>query len=163
MLAGILPPLVTPFREDGGAGPRRPSRPTSSRTPRTTWAGTSSSGRNGEAAVAGGGGEARARSRSARRHAGSRLLLAGTGLESTRATIALTRKAADAGADAALVLTPSLLQGADADEVLPPPLRGGGGGLAHAGPALFGACLYRPSLSARPWPRLWPAIPASRA
>ena len=35
------------------------------------------------------------------------MLLAGTGLESTRATIALTRRAADAGADAALVLTPS--------------------------------------------------------
>ena len=44
---------------------------------------------------------------SARRHAGRRTLLAGTGLESTAATIALTRKAADQGADAALVLTPS--------------------------------------------------------
>src|SRR6185295_20111760 len=36
-----------------------------------------------------------------------RTLLAGTGLESTRATIALTRAAADLGVDAALVLTPS--------------------------------------------------------
>lgn len=42
----------------------------------------------------------------ARRRAGNRLLLAGTGLESTAATIALTRKAAELGADAALVLTP---------------------------------------------------------
>jgi 4-hydroxy-2-oxoglutarate aldolase len=46
----------------------------------------------------------------ARAKAGSRLLLAGTGLESTRATIALTKKAADRGADAALVLTPSYYQ-----------------------------------------------------
>jgi len=44
--------------------------------------------------------------RAARKGAGSRPLLAGTGLESTHATLALTRKAADLGADAALVLTP---------------------------------------------------------
>lgn len=44
--------------------------------------------------------------RIARACAGLRPLLAGTGLESTRATIAFTRKAADAGVDAALVLTP---------------------------------------------------------
>lgn len=36
----------------------------------------------------------------------SRLLVAGTGCQSTRETIALTRRAADAGADAALVWTP---------------------------------------------------------
>jgi 4-hydroxy-2-oxoglutarate aldolase len=35
-----------------------------------------------------------------------KLMIAGTGLESTRATIALTRQAAAAGADAALVVTP---------------------------------------------------------
>ena len=35
-----------------------------------------------------------------------KLLIAGTGCESTRETIHLTRKAADAGADAALVVTP---------------------------------------------------------
>jgi 4-hydroxy-2-oxoglutarate aldolase len=35
-----------------------------------------------------------------------KLLVAGTGCESTRATIALTRRAADAGADAALAVTP---------------------------------------------------------
>jgi 4-hydroxy-2-oxoglutarate aldolase len=35
-----------------------------------------------------------------------RLLVAGTGAESTRQTIAITQKAADAGADAALVVTP---------------------------------------------------------
>lgn len=35
-----------------------------------------------------------------------KLLIAGTGCESTRETMALTRRAADAGADAALVVTP---------------------------------------------------------
>jgi 4-hydroxy-2-oxoglutarate aldolase len=44
--------------------------------------------------------------RSARARAGGRLLLVGTGLEGTAATIDLTRKAADLGADAVLVLTP---------------------------------------------------------
>ncbi len=41
----------------------------------------------------------------------SRLLLAGTGCQSTRETIALTRRAADAGADAALVFTPHYYTG----------------------------------------------------
>jgi 4-hydroxy-2-oxoglutarate aldolase len=45
--------------------------------------------------------------RATRRGARGRLVLAGTGLESTAATIALTAKAAEAGADAVLVLTPS--------------------------------------------------------
>ena len=44
--------------------------------------------------------------RATRRHANGRFVLAGTGMESTAQTIALTAKAADAGADAALVLTP---------------------------------------------------------
>jgi 4-hydroxy-2-oxoglutarate aldolase len=42
----------------------------------------------------------------ARRLSAGRMLLVGTGLESTQATVAFTRKAADLGADAALVLTP---------------------------------------------------------
>ena len=44
--------------------------------------------------------------RAARRRANGRLVLVGTGLEATAATIALTARAADAGADAVLVLTP---------------------------------------------------------
>jgi 4-hydroxy-2-oxoglutarate aldolase len=39
-----------------------------------------------------------------------RVLIAGTGRESTRATIAATRRAADAGADAVLVRTPSFFK-----------------------------------------------------
>jgi 4-hydroxy-2-oxoglutarate aldolase len=45
--------------------------------------------------------------RATRHGAGGRMVLAGAGLDSTRATIDLTRKAADAGADGALVITPS--------------------------------------------------------
>lgn len=44
--------------------------------------------------------------RAAKRRAAGKRVLAGTGVESTRATIALTRRCADAGADGVLVLTP---------------------------------------------------------
>ena len=47
-----------------------------------------------------------------------RLVLAGTGLESTRETIRLTNKAARLGADAALVLTPSFYNGQMNNEAL---------------------------------------------
>jgi 4-hydroxy-2-oxoglutarate aldolase len=103
-LRGILPPLVTPFLADGSldlAG----FQANLEQYAAEDLCGYLVLGSNGEAgsleedeklALVG----------AARRHAGSRLLLAGTGLESTRATIALTRKVADLGADAALVLTP---------------------------------------------------------
>lgn len=44
--------------------------------------------------------------RAVRRGANGRLVLVGTGMEATAATIALTARAADAGADAVLILTP---------------------------------------------------------
>lgn len=103
-LQGIIPPLVTPFRPDGELDiPAFEANLDS-------YAGEDLGGylvlgSNGEAASLEEE-EKLALVRAARRRSGSRLLLAGTGLESTRATIALTRKAADAGADAVLVLTP---------------------------------------------------------
>ena len=47
-----------------------------------------------------------------------RIMLAGTGCESTRETVALTRWAADAGADFALVITPAYYKRAMRPEVL---------------------------------------------
>jgi 4-hydroxy-2-oxoglutarate aldolase len=103
-LQGIVPPLVTPFRDDGrldlGAFERNLEAYADH-----DLAGYVVLGSNGEAqsleeeeklALLG----------VARAQTGSRFLVAGTGLESTRSTIALTKKAADRGADAALVLTP---------------------------------------------------------
>ncbi len=49
---------------------------------------------------------------------GERLLVAGTGAESTRATLRLTRAAADAGADAVLVMPPAFYKGAMTPEAL---------------------------------------------
>jgi len=105
VLRGILPPLVTPFRSDGAldtAGFEANLEIYATQD----LGGVLVLGSNGEAASLD---EAEKLSlvRIARARTGSRPLLVGTGLESTRATIALTRKAADLGADAALVLTPS--------------------------------------------------------
>ncbi len=103
-LRGIVPPLVTPFLADGDLDLA------SFEANLESYAGEDLGGyvvlgSNGEAASLEED-EKLALIRAARRRAGPRLLLVGTGLESTRATIAFTRKAADAGADAGLVLTP---------------------------------------------------------
>ena len=103
-LRGVLPPLVTPFHADGGLDLEAFCAGLEALAAHD-FAGFLVLGSNGEAAsldedeklllVA-----------AARRAVPGRFLLVGTGLESTRGTIALTRKVADLGADAALVLTP---------------------------------------------------------
>jgi dihydrodipicolinate synthase/N-acetylneuraminate lyase len=103
-LAGILPPLVTPFRGDGGVDLAAFEANLESYSS-FDLGGYLVLGSNGEAAALEEE-EKLSLVRSARRLSGSRLLLAGTGLESTRSTIAFTRRVADLGADAALVLTP---------------------------------------------------------
>ena len=105
MLRGVLPPLVTPFHPDGALDLASFEANLESYAVEDL-AGYVVLGSNGEAASLEED-EKLALLRAARRRAGSRLVIAGTGLESTRATIAFTAKAADTGADAALVLTPS--------------------------------------------------------
>jgi dihydrodipicolinate synthase/N-acetylneuraminate lyase len=104
MLKGILPPLVTPFREDGALD-LRAFEANLERYAEQDLGGYLVLGSNGEAASLDEP-EKLALIAATRKRAGRRTVLAGTGLESTAATIALTRKAADQGADAALVLTP---------------------------------------------------------
>jgi len=108
-LRGVVPPLVTPFHADGGLDLEAFAASLEALAVHD-FAGFLVLGSNGEAAsldedeklllVA-----------AARRAVPGRFLLVGTGLESTRGTIALTRKAADLGADAALVLTPCYYKG----------------------------------------------------
>jgi 4-hydroxy-2-oxoglutarate aldolase len=105
VLRGVLPPLVTPFRPDGTLDLAAFEANLESYAAEDL-AGYVILGSNGESASLEED-EKLALLRAARRRSGPRLVIAGTGLESTRATIALTRKAADTGADAALVLTPS--------------------------------------------------------
>ncbi len=103
-LRGILPPVVTPFAGDGGLDLAAFERNLEAYAA-ADLAGVLVLGSNGEAGVLDDE-ERRALVRAARRRVSGRTLLVGTGLESTRATIALTRAVADLGADAVLVLTP---------------------------------------------------------
>jgi 4-hydroxy-2-oxoglutarate aldolase len=103
-LEGVIPPLVTPFRDDGTLDLAAFEANLESAAG-DDLGGLLVLGSNGEAGSLEEA-EKLVLVRMARAQAGRRPLLAGTGLESTRATIAFTQKAADAGADAALVLTP---------------------------------------------------------
>jgi 4-hydroxy-2-oxoglutarate aldolase len=103
-LKGVVPPLVTPFLPDGGLD-LASFESNLEALSAFDLAGYLVMGSNGEASSLEED-EKLALVRAARKHANGRLVLAGTGLESTRATVAFTRKAADAGAEMALVLTP---------------------------------------------------------
>jgi len=104
LLRGVLPPLVTPFLPDGrlDLGSFEANLDSFSRFDLGGYLVLGSNGEAGSVEDE----EKLALVRAARAKAGGRTLLVGTGLESTRATIALTRRAADLGADAVLVLTP---------------------------------------------------------
>lgn len=104
-LRGVFPPLVTPFREDGAVDLSAFERNLEVYQ-QADLEGCLVLGSNGEAGSLERD-EKLSLIKAARKGTPGRTLLAGTGLESTRATIELTRAAADLGADAALVLTPS--------------------------------------------------------
>ena len=107
--AGIHTPIATPFRDDGTVDERALAANVA-RWMTTPLTGLVVLGSNGEATSLD---EAEADRVVEIVRAGvpaSRPLIAGTGRESTRATIAATRRAAAAGADAALVRTPSFFK-----------------------------------------------------
>ena len=107
--AGIYTPISTPFRDDGTVDERALAANVS-RWMTTPLTGLVVLGSNGEAASLE---DAEADRVVEIVRAGvpsSRPLIAGTGRESTRATIAATCRAAAAGADAALVRTPSFFK-----------------------------------------------------
>lgn len=107
--AGVYTPIATPFRDDGTVDERALAANVS-RWMTTPLTGLVVLGSNGEAASLE---DAEADRVVEIVRAGvpsSRPLIAGTGRESTRATIAATRRAAAAGADAALVRTPSFFK-----------------------------------------------------
>jgi 4-hydroxy-2-oxoglutarate aldolase len=103
-LHGVFPPLVTPFREDGAVDIAAFEANLESYGAEDV-AGYLVLGSNGEAASLEED-EKRSLVRAARERSAGRVLMVGTGLESTRATLEITRRVADLGADVALVLTP---------------------------------------------------------
>jgi len=116
VLRGVVPPLVTPFRADGTIDLAAFEANIESLAG-SGLAGFLVLGSNGEAAGLEDG-EKLELIAAARRLTPGRFLLVGTGTESTRGTVALTRKAADLGADAALVLTPHFYRGRMTSEAL---------------------------------------------
>ncbi len=115
-LRGVIPPLVTPFTADGALDLPAFEANLEALVPHDL-AGFLVLGSNGEAASLDEE-EKRALVAAARRRVPGRFLLVGTGMESTRATIALTRRVSDLGADAVLVLTPSYYKGRMTGEAL---------------------------------------------
>ena len=108
-LSGVYPPIITPFKNDNVdvAGIRHNVE----RWMKTGLRGLLALGSNGEVAFVD---EDEAELVIATAREGvpkDRVLLAGTGRQSTRATIAATKRAARAGADAVLVLTPFYFKG----------------------------------------------------
>lgn len=103
---GVLPPLITPFTESGavdfGAFTRNIERMNE-----TGLCGYLVLGSNGETPYIDEKDKIELIRLCAQKAAPGKLIMAGTGLESTAATVELTRRAANAGAQCALVLTPS--------------------------------------------------------
>lgn len=108
-LEGVLPPVVTPFR--GDEVDLDALRTNLGLWNRTGLAGYLVLGSNGEAVYL----DDRERDQvlAAAREAipADRVLMAGTGRESTRDTVRATRRAAELGADCALVITPHYFKG----------------------------------------------------
>jgi 4-hydroxy-2-oxoglutarate aldolase len=104
-LKGIYPPIATPFKDD--EVDLAAVKTNLSRLMTTGLRGVLVLGSNGEAAFVDEDEGERLVSMAREHVPTDRVMLVGTGRQSTRATIAATRRAARAGADAALVVTPS--------------------------------------------------------
>ena len=104
-LAGIYPPITTPFDQRGEVSYDALAG-NLARWRTYDLAGYVVLGSNGEAAYLTEQEKRRVLEQARSSIPSDKLLIAGTGCESTRATIALTADAAQAGADAALVITP---------------------------------------------------------
>lgn len=102
---GVLPPIITPFRQDGEID-EDAFLSNLDRWNRDDLAGYLVPGSNSEAAFLSQEEKLRLIELTARGAAGGRMVIAGTGCESTRETLRLTNLAARAGAHAALLLTP---------------------------------------------------------
>lgn len=108
-LDGVFPPLPTPFTPDERID-EAAIRHNLAALVAAPIRGVVVLGSNGEAPLIGDDDSARAIEAAREAVPRDRVLIAGTGRESTRETIAFTRRAAACGADAALVRTPSFFK-----------------------------------------------------
>jgi 4-hydroxy-2-oxoglutarate aldolase len=117
-LQGIIPPIPTPFDDERGEIDPRALSANVRRWMSTKLAGVLVLGSNGEAALLDEA-ENDVAVGTAREHVpADRVLLVGTGRESTRATVTATKRAAALGADAVLVRAPGFFKGQMTAEAL---------------------------------------------
>ncbi|MBU6168144.1 MAG: dihydrodipicolinate synthase family protein [Bacteroidetes bacterium] len=116
-LAGVYPPMLTPFREDGKLDIDSHLY-NMSRWNEAPLNGYLVLGSNSETAYLTENEKLLLIEKSAEMVPSDRLLIAGTGMESTQETISLTQKAAERGAKAALILTPFYYLGNMTDAAL---------------------------------------------
>lgn len=116
-LAGIFAPLTTPFAPDGQIAPDR-LRANIERYNRTKLSGYALNGSTGESVLLRWEEIYRLWETAKSAAAPGKILIAGTGAESTAETIEHTNRAASLGFDAALVRTPSFYKPAISDELL---------------------------------------------
>lgn len=105
-IKGVIPPMITPFREDGSLD-LSAHQANISRWNDTGMTGYLVLGSNSEAAFLSNQEKIDLVKATVEVANEDRLILVGSGLESTRETVRLTNELAKAGAQAALVLTPS--------------------------------------------------------
>ena len=115
---GVFTPITTPFRASDGAFDDQAMRANVARWMATPLTGLVVLGSNGEAPQLDDDEADRVVSTVRACMPQGRPMLVGTGRESTRATIAATRRAAAAGADAVLVRTPSFFKAQMTGDVL---------------------------------------------
>lgn len=128
-LSGVYPPIPTPFDAEGNVAHRQLVE-NLGRWNTYDLTGYVVLGSNGEAAYLDTAEKVRAWETARQAIPPDKVMIAGTGCESTRETIALTRQAAAAGADAALVVTPHYFAG----KMTPPGLTRHYQALADASP-----------------------------
>lgn len=105
MIKGVFAPIATPF-SDGGEIDFKSLEANMAVWDKTRLSGYVVLGSNGEANFLSFDEKVKLVSEVVRINVGRKVVIAGTGVETTAETIALTKKVAEAGADAALVLPP---------------------------------------------------------
>ncbi|MGE5483754.1 MAG: dihydrodipicolinate synthase family protein [Ignavibacteriales bacterium] len=116
MFSGIFAPIATPF--EGGEISFRRMKENLARWGETGLAGVVVLGSNGEFVLLDEDEKERLVGFVRENLPASKKVIAGTGCESTRATVRLSKKARDLGADAVLVVTPSYYKGGMTDHAL---------------------------------------------
>lgn len=116
-IKGVIPPMITPFKENGDIDFGMNAR-NIEKWNEDELAGYLVLGSNSEAVYLTEKEKLQLIENTLKHARKDRLILAGTGMESTRETIYLTNKAADLGVQAALILTPFYYGGKMNDEAL---------------------------------------------